>query len=170
MTKLDAKILDSMKAITLLQLILAFTLGSMHFVSAQSAAKPKPATEPLKIKYCRLPTDSSASSKVLLSIAKDWVDALPLTVLCNDGQKYTLNQFQVSIITMKPLQTKEYGLANGGFPILARKAIDQMKQGDTVFLKEVTGKDMKGNETKLPNLVISITEPEAAPVPDGENK
>lgn len=159
-----------MKAITILQLSIALTFGSIQSVCAQAGTKSKPSAEPLKLKICHLPSDSGSSSKVVLNIVQEWVDFLPLQVVCNDGQKYSLSQFQVSIITMKPLLTKDYGVANGGFPILARKAIDQMKQGDTIFLKDVLGKDAKGNETKLPNLVLSITEPAAAPVKEGDQK
>jgi hypothetical protein len=159
-----------MKSIFILQLSIGLTFGMINSASAQSGAKPKPAAEPLKLKFCHLPSDSSSSSKIVLTAAQEWVDLLPLQVVCNDGQKYTLSQFQVTMITMKPLQTKDYGLANGGFPILARKALDQMKQGDTIFLKEVSGKDAKGNETKLPNLVLSITEPTAAPATEGDQK
>lgn len=105
---------------------------------------------------CTIPSDSTASTKIPLPDAQVWADETPLKVVCNDGNVYTLTQFNISIISLKPLQTTDYGLANNGIPILARKAIDTMKPGDTVFLKGVTGKDKSGKELKLPNVVFVI--------------
>jgi hypothetical protein len=129
------------------------------FIFAQSpktakTAKPK---GPI-LKICHVPSDSSSSSKITLAEAQFWADSLPLTVICNDGKPYTLSQFIFTTILMNPLQTKEYGLANNGIPILAKKAINQLKTGDTIFLKEVVGKDASGAEIKLPNIVFVIKE------------
>ncbi|MBK7965982.1 MAG: hypothetical protein IPK10_12350 [Bacteroidetes bacterium] len=110
------------------------------------------------MKICHVPSDSSTSSKITLADAQFWADSLPLTVICNDGKPYSLSQFIFTTIIMNPLQTKEYGLANNGIPILAKKAINQLKPGDTIFLKEVVGKDMDGVELKLPNIVFVIKE------------
>jgi len=115
-----------------------------------------------KLKLCAVPTDSAGSTKVTLKEAQEWADNLPLKVVCNDGKIYQLHQFLFTMITMNPLQTKEYGLANNGIPILARKAIDQMKKGDTIFLKEVLGKDSAGTEIKLPNIVFVVKDEEEA--------
>lgn len=111
-----------------------------------------------KLKMCHVPSDSVASSKITLAEAQFWADSLPLTVICNDNKPYTLTQFIFTTILMNPLQTKEYGLANNGIPILAKKAINQMKAGDTIFLKEVSGKDATGADVKLPNIVFVIKE------------
>ena len=105
-----------------------------------------------------MPSDSLVSAKIALADAQFWADSLPLTVICNDGRPYTLSQFIFTTILMNPLQTKEYGLANNGIPILAKKAINQMKAGDTIFLKEVSGKDQNGVDLKLPNIVFVIKE------------
>lgn len=118
-----------------------------------AAVKPGQAT---LLKMCTLPTDSTASTKIPLADAQAWADETPLKVVCNDGNVYSLNQFTISIISLKPLQTTEYGLANNGIPILARKAIDTMKPGDTIFLKGVSGKDKSGKDLKLPNVVFVI--------------
>ncbi|MBL0098061.1 MAG: hypothetical protein IPP46_17395 [Bacteroidetes bacterium] len=123
------------------------------FIGQQVALAQAP-----KLKLCAVPTDSAGSTKVTLKEAQEWADNLPLKVVCNDGKIYQLNQFLFTMITMNPLQTKEYGLANNGIPILARKAIDQMKKGDTIFLKEVQGKDASGTEIKLPNIVFVVKE------------
>ncbi len=123
------------------------------FLIVQSAA-----AQNVKLKMCSPPSDTSASAKLTLSDIQQWADSLPLAVTCNDGKKYLLSQFVFTTITMNPLQTKEYGIANNGIPILARKAIDQMKKGDTIFLKEVNGKDAEGHDIKLPNIVFVVKE------------
>lgn len=129
------------------------------FMLAQSPKAAKTSKlKVLSLKMCHVPSDSSASSKITLADAQFWADSLPLTVICNDGKPYTLSQFIFTTIIMNPLQTKEYGLANNGIPILAKKAINQMKTGDTIFLKEVVGKDASGAEIKLPNIVFVIKE------------
>lgn len=159
-----------MKANRLIALSISLALAAASPAFSQTTGKSKPASPsaPL-LKFCHIPNDSSASSKLFLPQAQEWADQLPLQVVCNNGQKYSLNQFQVTIITMNPLQSKEYGLANGGFPIMARRAIDAMKPGDSIFLKDVMSKDSKGSEIKLPNLVLSIKEQAAAPA-DTEQK
>lgn len=129
------------------------------FIIAQTPKSAKTSkTKAPSLKICHVPSDSSSSSKITLEDAKFWSDSLPLTVICNDGKPYTLSQFIFTTIIMNPLQTKEYGLANNGIPILAKKAINQLKVGDTIFLKEVIGKDASGNEIKLPNIVFVIKE------------
>lgn len=107
---------------------------------------------------CTIPTDSTASTKITLAQATIWADDLPIKVVCNDGRIYTLSQFNFTMMTLKPFQSKEYGLANNGIPILARKAIDSMKPGDTIILKNVTGKSPDGSELKLPNIALAIKE------------
>lgn len=130
-------------------LLLAALLSLTFCTETANAQAPK-------LKMCTIPTDSSGSTKVTLAAAQEWADKLPLKVVCNDGKIYELKQFIFTMITMNPLQTKEYGLANNGIPILARKAIDQMKKGDTIFLKEVIGKDGSGTDIKLPNIVFVV--------------
>jgi hypothetical protein len=110
------------------------------------------------VRMCTIPTDSTASTKITLAQATIWADDLPIKVVCNDGKVYTLSQFNFTMMTLKPFQSKEYGLANNGIPILARKAIDSMKPGDTIILKNVTGKSPDGSELKLPNIALAIKE------------
>jgi hypothetical protein len=138
-------------------LILLAFLPVLTFGQTDKPVKSsKPKSPSLKI--CHVPSDSLVSAKITLSDAQFWADSLPLTVICNDGRPYTLSQFIFTTILMNPLQTKEYGLANNGIPILAKKAINQMKAGDTIFLKEVSGKDQNGVDLKLPNIVFVIKE------------
>ena len=139
-------------ALVVLVLIPVLTFG-------QSEKPTKSSTSKLpSLKMCHVPSDSVASAKITLADAQFWADSLPLTVICNDNRPYTLSQFIFTTILMNPLQTKEYGLANNGIPILAKKAINQMKAGDTIFLKEVSGKDQNGVDLKLPNIVFVIKE------------
>lgn len=143
------------KSLFILFLLVFFPL----FMIAQTTKSAKSSTPKApSLKICHVPSDSSVSSKITLADAQFWADSLPLTVICNDGKPYTLSQFIFTTIIMNPLQTKEYGLANNGIPILAKKAINQMKTGDTIFLKEVVGKDATGAEIKLPNIVFVIRE------------
>lgn len=137
-------------------LLLVFFPLFIHAQSPKTSKNSKPKAPSLKM--CYVPTDSSASAKITLVDAQFWADSLPLTVICNDSKPYTLSQFIFTTIIMNPLQTKEYGLANNGIPILAKKAINQLKVGDTIFLKEVVGKDVAGAEIKLPNIVFVIKE------------
>jgi hypothetical protein len=127
--------------------------------TASAQQKPiKKVTKPIPLKKCHLPDDATASNKVTLAQAQAWADKLPLTVIGADKKSYLLYQYEISIINMSPLQTTEYGTGNDGFPILARKAMDNMKPGDAVFLKDVMAKDETGKEIKIANLVFSIKE------------
>ena len=87
-----------------------------------------------------------------------WADSLPLTVVDEKGKKYHLQNFAFTTIIMNPFQSKEYGTGNGGIPILARKAMNDLKPKDTVFLKDVTFLNDKKEEQSLGNIVFSIKE------------
>lgn len=125
-------------------------------VTGQAAAQPQPKGP--SVKMCTIPTDSTASTKITIAQATAWADDLPIKVVCGDGKIYTLTQFNFTMMTLKPFQSKDFGLANNGIPILARKAIDSMKPGDTIILKTVSGKGPDGTEIKLPNIALAIKE------------
>lgn len=137
-----------LKIKTILFVIVAITASSQLTYGQQAPV----------VRMCTVPTDSSASTKITLAQATSWADDLPIKVVCNDGKVYTLTQFNFTMMTLKPFQSKEYGLANNGIPILARKAIDAMKPGDTIILKNVTGKSADGTEMKFPNIALAIKE------------
>lgn len=107
---------------------------------------------------CHLPNDSAITLKVTLDQAKAWADSLPLQVICDDLKTYKLYNFNFTIITMNPFQTKEFGTGNAGIPILARRAIDNLQPKDAVILKGATYLDAKGVEQKLPIISFSIKE------------
>jgi len=146
------------KHFLIFSLLIISTLPALAQNKKPAAKAKKPAAEVSRLKLCHLPSDSSASTKLPLPLIQEWADDLPLKVLCNDGNRYSLNQFLFTIITMNPMQSKDFGQANNGIPILARKAIDKMKPGDTVFLKDVTGKDKDGQDVKLPNIIFVVKE------------
>lgn len=139
-------------------LIAIILVGSAISGKAYSQAQAQPQPKGPSVKMCTIPTDSSASTKITLAQATAWADDLPIKVVCADGKVYTLTQFNVTMMSLKPFQSKDYGLANNGIPILARKAIDSMKPGDTIILKGVTGKGPDGAEIKLPNIALAIKE------------
>ncbi|MFM1745050.1 MAG: hypothetical protein RLZZ630_987 [Bacteroidota bacterium] len=142
--------------------ILAMMLISISPIAvsaqAQKAQKAPQGTQAPKFKFCTVPADSMYSSKMALTTIQEWANDLPLKILCDQKNNFTLKQFQMTIITKSPMQSRDFGLANNGIPILGRKAIDQMKPGDTIFMKDVVGADKDGKEIKLPSIVISVSE------------
>lgn len=142
-------------------LLVIFAIGTSPILvsaQAQKQAKTAQSTQGPKYKFCTVPADSVYSSKMALPIIQEWANDLPLKILCDQKNNFTLKQFQMTIITKSPMQSRDFGLANNGIPILGRKAIDQMKPGDTIFLKDVIGADKNGQEIKLPSIVISVSE------------
>ena len=106
--------------------------------------------------------NKSGKSKMTLDEIKSWTDSLPLLVKGDNGKIYKLHTFDIAIIQKEPYQMQEFGTGIDGFPILARRAIDNLKAGDSVFLKNVNYTDEKNQDQKLPNLVIALIE-SAAP-------
>ncbi|MFM9057032.1 MAG: hypothetical protein ACKOQY_10180 [Bacteroidota bacterium] len=152
-----------MKNAFLLCLILGLiTQTSFAQQAKKPAAKPQPTTakaQPVrKLNFCTLPDDSSRSAKLPLTTIQDWANFLPLKVTCDNEQVFELKQFNFTVINKSPMQSRDFGIANNGIPILGRKAIDQMKPGDTVFMKDVSGTGKDGQEIKLPNIVFSVSE------------
>lgn len=146
---------------TIYTLLILIALGSHPAIVSGQTQKPTkaaPSPQAPKFKFCTVPADSMYSSKVALPIIQEWANDLPLKMVCDQKNNFTLKQFQMTIITKSPMQSRDFGLANNGIPILGRKAIDQMKPGDTIFLKDVIGTDKDNQEIKLPSIVISVSE------------
>jgi len=134
------------------------TMSTLNINAQQkstTSTKSTSKTKPVLVK-CHLSVDKEISNKVTLVDALAWADFTPLQVIGNDKKTYLLQQFSFTLISMNPLQTQEFGIGNAGIPFLARKAMDTMKTGDTIFLKEVTAKDDKGIELKISNILFSI--------------
>ena len=151
-----------MKTTKIYSVIIVLIVLISQLSYGQTKPKPHPKAPAkvnlLKIKKCHLSADSTITMKVSLKTAQAWADSLPLAVICDDKQTYFLHQFNFTIITMSPMQTKEFGTGNDGIPILARRAINDLKKGDGILMRDVTAKDAKDAEIKLPNIVFSIIE------------
>ena len=139
-------------------LILLFTISAgINAQQKTKATSAKAKTKPALMKT-HLSVDKEMSNKITLDDVKAWADFTPLQVVGTDKKTYALQQFTVTIITMNPLQTQEFGNGNAGIPFLARKAMDSLKQGDTVFLKEVTAKTEAASDIPIANIVFSVKE------------
>lgn len=130
-------------------------VGTLSNILAQTKKTTSSQPKPIR---CHLPCDSLNSSKVTFEQALAWADSLPLIVIDDKGQVYKLQNFSFSVITMNPMQTKDYGIGNGGIPLLARKAMNNLKPKDTVFLKDITAQNEKLQVLVLANIVFSIKE------------
>ncbi len=147
-----------MKSFVLLALM-TLTTAVLYAQEKGEAAKaePKKADKPLQFKICSPPPDSGNTRQVALEDAIAWFKTDPIEVMCDGKVAVELYQFNIQIITKEPLSTKDFGLGQGGMPILAVNAIKAAKPGDTVFLKNVTYKDRTTREVlKAPNIVFTI--------------
>ena len=135
----------------------AFAVNAFAQTKSTKTAKPaaKPATK------IQAYVDKVAKGKLTIDEAKMWADSLPVLVKGDNGKIYKLHSFEIAIIQKEPYLMKEFGIGMDGFPILARRAIDNMKTGDSIFLKNVMYTDEKNQDQKLPNLVVAIID--AAP-------
>ncbi len=136
-------------------IICLLMVGTLSNILAQTKKTTSSQPKPIR---CHLPCDSLNSSKVTFEQALAWADSLPLIVIDDKGQVYKLQNFSFSVITMNPMQTKDYGIGNGGIPLLARKAMNNLKPKDTVFLKDITAQNEKLQVLVLANIVFSIKE------------
>jgi hypothetical protein len=105
---------------------------------------------------CKIILDGKAITDVTLENAVAWCELTPPAVQCDDGKTYQLNSFQVNFFTLKPLQNREFGIGEGGIPILAREAIAKGMPGDAIVLKEVKALAVDGNVVDLPVISIKI--------------
>jgi hypothetical protein len=133
--------------------------------AALHAQQKKTTTVPT-VKKCQVPSDTSADNTMSVAQITEWADSKPLQVKCGNGKMYSLTQFSITMIKHNPMQTLDYGTGINGFPILARKAMDQMQSSDTILLRDITAKDDAGNEVKLATIVfkVMITENNQTPI------
>ena len=132
------------KLLFLLVLILS---GSFSEINAQESKTPA---------SCKVYLNDKVVNDVTIAEALAWTELTPPTVQCDDGKIYKLETFQINYLTLKPFMNKDFGIGEGGFPILARDAIKNGNVGDTVILKEVTYTDEKGNKNTLPIISIKL--------------
>jgi hypothetical protein len=140
---------------THLFLIAIFCLISTT-LSAQKKA-PTSSKAPV-IKFCNASVDTARTNKMSIATIQEWSNASKLMVKCSDGKSYQLHQFGIQVIVKSPMEVKDFGIGNDGFPIMAKKSIAKLLPGDTVYLKDVVGFDDKGSEIKLPGIAIAVTE------------
>lgn len=104
---------------------------------------------------CKMFLEDKVVSEITLENAIKWCDLEPPTVQCDD-KVYKLETFKISFLTLKPFQSQDFGIGEGGFPVRARMAIKDAKSGDTIILKEATYTDASGTKNTLPVISFKI--------------
>ncbi len=136
-------------------LIIALLLTTAFSATAQTK-KAKAPTTPKAPTKCMILFNGAKATQMKATDATAWCDTLPLMVIGDNGVKYKLKTFDVMVIQKDPFLSQDFGTAEGGMPLMAYKAIERAKEGDSVFLKNVTYADANNQLQKLPNCVISI--------------
>ena len=112
-----------------------------------------------EIGKCFIKTDSLTVQNVKVADLINWVEHPPFWVGCEDKKEYLLKSYEFTFLTLKPFMNQSYGVGDDKMiPILARKAMDTLKPGDTVILKSVVLTDKEGKESAIPTLSLKITE------------
>jgi hypothetical protein len=110
----------------------------------------------VSVKGCHVPSDTASTNTLTIEQIKAWTDQTVLDIKCAGGKMYTLSTFSISVIKQNPMQTLDFGTGNKGFPLMAKRAIDQMGPNDTILLREITGVDAAGKETKISTIVFKV--------------
>ncbi|MFM7016053.1 MAG: hypothetical protein ACKOX3_06965 [Bacteroidota bacterium] len=139
-------------------LLISFCFLTSNIFAQKKATPAKPSPKVPVIKFCNADLDTARTTKMNLTTLQEWSNETKVMVKCSDGKSYQLHQFVIQVIVKNPLEVKDFGIGNDGFPILAKKSIAKLLPGDTVFLKDVVGFDDKGSEIKLPGIAIAVTE------------
>jgi len=105
---------------------------------------------------CKPYHEGKAIDSLSLEVLSKWCEGTPLLVQCDDGKQYTLQSFQVSFFTLKPLMNREFGVGEGGIPYKAREAVSKGMVGDALVLKEVVAVGPQGESIKMPVLSFKI--------------
>ncbi len=103
---------------------------------------------------CKAYLENKMMVDLTIEEAMRWTELTPPQVQCDDGKVYNLESMQISYLTLKPFLSRDFGIGEGGFPIMAREAIKNGKPGDTIVMKQVTYTDTTGTKQTLP--VISV--------------
>jgi len=136
-----------MKNITRIMLFVAVFFTSAEMTFAQTKKGPT---------GCQVFMDGAVVKDVNLEVALKWIELTPPTIQCDDGKVYTMEAFQVNFFTMKPLQNREFGIGQGGFPLRAREAIANGKPGDAIVLKDVNCINQQGDTLVIPALSVKL--------------
>lgn len=129
-------------------------------VNAQTAKTTTNASPKVpEIGRCFIKNDSLIVQNVKVADLINWVEHPPFWVGCEDKKEYSLKSYEFTFLTLKPFMNQSYGVGdNKMIPILARKAMDTLKPGDTVILKTIVLIDKDGKESSIPTLSLKITE------------
>jgi len=137
--------------------LLAAGISSAQDKKSTEKAAPKKEKKVFAYKVCNPPVDVDNTHEISVADAIKWAESQPLEVLCDGKTTIELYQFQIQLITMDPLSTVDYGIGEGGVPLLALNALKKAKAGDTVFLKNVTFKERSSREIlNAPNIVFKL--------------
>ena len=105
---------------------------------------------------CKPFLEGKAVDSLSLEVLAKWCEGTPLMIQCDDGKQYSLQTFQVSFFTLKPLMNREFGVGEGGIPYKAREAVSKGMVGDALVLKEVVAVGPQGESIKMPVLSFKI--------------
>lgn len=129
-----------MKTIKFLGIMCLLNVLTFSIAFSQTAKTAKAPTT------FKMYVEGKALSEISLEDALKWCELTPPTIQGNDSIVYFIETCQVNFFTMKPLQNREFGIGEGGIPIMATRAISQGKTGDAIVLKEVNCIDSAGNK------------------------
>jgi len=101
---------------------------------------------------CKMYLNEKVVAEIKIEDAVKWIELTPPTVQCDDGKIYKLETFQITYLSLKPFQSQDFGIGEGGFPIMAARAIQSGKPGDTIILKQATYTDASGIKNTLPTI------------------
>lgn len=105
---------------------------------------------------CKMFLDEKMIAEIKIEDAIKWSELTPPMVQCDDGKIYKLESFQISYLSLKPFQNQDFGIGEGGFPIMAQRAIKSGKAGDTIILKQATYTDANGTKNTLPTISLKL--------------
>ncbi len=135
---------------------LLLLVAASFSINAQNKKVPdKKSVVPKAPTKCSILLGETANNKLTVTQLLAWCDSVPL-VKGDNNVKYKLKSFDINVIQKEPFLSQDYGTGEGGMPILARKAIENLKEGDSVFLKNIIYVNAENQDQKLPNLVVSI--------------
>ncbi|MDQ3050429.1 MAG: hypothetical protein M3Q95_06050 [Bacteroidota bacterium] len=103
---------------------------------------------------CKMYLEEKTITDITVEDAVKWCELTPPTVQCDDGKIYKLETFSITYLQLNPFMSQDFGIGEGGFPIMARRAVSKGKPGDTIILKDATYTDANGIKNTLP--VISL--------------
>ena len=140
-------------------IILSSLLLFQPAMSQEKTAQKPASNTSVEIGRCLIKSDNSVIQNVKVQDLITWVEHPPFMVDCEDKKSYSLKSYELTFLTLKPFANQSYGVGDDKMiPILARKAMEKLKAGDTVILKTVVLTDAEGKEVQIPTLSLKVTE------------